>query len=67
MSWALRLPRQLRATRCQLSLYLESTMLAAPAGLLCGVANAPHLYLLTALYGSMKAMSAFFSPLPLYT
>ena len=33
VSWALRLPRQLRATRCQLSLYLESTMLAAPAGL----------------------------------
>ena len=33
VSWAMRLPRLLRATRCALSLYLESTMRPPPAGL----------------------------------
>ena len=33
VSWALRLPRLLRATRCALSLYLQSTMRSPPAGL----------------------------------
>ena len=32
-SWALALPRQLRATRCPLSRYIESTMLHPPADL----------------------------------
>ena len=33
MAWAMRLPRELRATRCALSFYLGSTMRAPPVGL----------------------------------